>query len=128
VAVCYSPFADLATTGASLDTNNHRCVMFYGNSIRRTATVYLGSADPKNPLASPLYSDFRGFPPLQIFASTSEVLLDDSIRLAEKAGADGVTVDLQIWRNLPHVWAIFAKQLPEARRALHMTADFIERA
>jgi acetyl esterase/lipase len=124
-AVCYSPFTDLAATGESLDKNNRRCAMFYGNSIRRTASVYLGDANPKNPLASPLHADFRDFPPLQIFVSSSEVLLDDSVRLAEKAVACGVNVDLQIWRNLPHVWAIFANQLPEARRALQITADFI---
>jgi acetyl esterase/lipase len=127
-AVCYSPLADLAASGASLDKNNRRCAMFYGNSIRRVAPVYLGEANPRNPLASPIYADFRGFPPLQIFVSTTEVLLDDSIRLAEKARISGVTVDLQVWRNLPHVWAIFADRLPEARRALRMTADFIERA
>lgn len=127
-AVCYSPLTDLAATGASLDTNSRRCAMFYGNSIRRAAPVYVGEANPKNPLASPIYGDLRGLPPLQIYVSTNEVLLDDSVRLAEKAQRDGVTVDLQIWKNLPHVWAIFVAQLPEARRAMQMTAEFIRRA
>ncbi len=62
------------------------------------------------------------------FVSSSETLLDDALRLAEKAKADGVTVDLQVWKNLPHVWPIFARQLPEAGRALRMTAEFIEGA
>jgi epsilon-lactone hydrolase len=127
-AVCYSPFTDLATTGGSLDANNRRCVMFYGDTLRRVAPLYLGSADPLNPLASPLYADLTGLPPLQIFVSSSETLLDDSLRLAEKAKSDGVPVDLQVRRNLPHVWPIFVESLPEAREALQLTARFIEDA
>lgn len=126
--VCYSPFADLATTGGSLDANNRRCAMFYGDALRRVAPLYLGGADARDPLASPLYADLRGLPPLQIFVSTSETLLDDSLRLAERARAEGVRVDLQVWRNLPHVWPLFARQLPEARAALRLTADFIRDA
>lgn len=124
--VCYSPFADMTATGKSLDTNDKRCAMFYGDSIRRVAPIYLGDADPKNPLASPIYGDLSKLPPMQIFVSNSEVLLDDSIRLAAKAKADGVKVDLQIWKSQPHVWAIFPF-LPDAKKALRMTADFINK-
>jgi acetyl esterase/lipase len=127
-AVCYSPLTDLAATGGSLDANDRRCAMFYGDTLRRTAPLYLGAADARDPLASPLYANLAGLPPLQIFVSSSETLLDDALRLAEKAKADGVAVDLQVWKNLPHVWPIFARQLPEARRALQLTADFIGRA
>ncbi|HKP72939.1 MAG TPA: alpha/beta hydrolase, partial [Pyrinomonadaceae bacterium] len=126
--VCYSPFTDLAATGESLDVNNRRCAMFYGDSLRRVARVYLGSADPRHHLASPLYADFTGLPPLQIFVSTTETLLDDSLRLAKYAKRDGVRVDLQVRKGLPHVWPIFAGRLPEAREALQLTARFIEEA
>lgn len=126
--VCYSPFTDLAVTGGSLDANNRRCAMFYGDTLRHVAQIYLGSAEALNVLASPLYADLTGFPPLQIFASTSETLLDDSLRLAEKAKRDGVVVDMQVWKNLPHVWPIFSDQLPEARKALQLTSGFIENA
>jgi monoterpene epsilon-lactone hydrolase len=126
--VCYSPFTDLAATGGSLDKNNRRCVMFYGDSLRRVAPVYLGSEHAQNPLASPLYADLSGLPPLQIFVSSSETLLDDSLRLAEKAESDGVEVDLQVRRKLPHVWPIFIELLPEAREALQLTVRFIENA
>ncbi len=83
-AVCYSPFTDLATTGPSLDANERRCAMFYGDALRRAARIYLGAADAHDVLASPLYADLSGLPPLQIFVSTSETLLDDSLRLAER--------------------------------------------
>lgn len=126
--VCYSPYTDLATTGRTLDTNERSCVMFYGDTLRRAAPIYLGGADPRDPLASPLYADFKGLPPLQIFVSSSETLLDDSLRLAERAERQGVCVCLQVRKNLPHAWPIFPELLPEARMTLRMTADFIERA
>lgn len=126
--VCFSPFTDLAAAGGSLDTNERSCAMFYGDTIRRAAPIYLGAADARNPLASPLYGDLRGFPPLQIFASTTETLLDDSLRLAERARRDGVSVELHVWKKLPHVWPVFPEFLPEARRALRMAAAFIEKS
>jgi len=124
-AICLSPWTDLAATGPSLVTNNRRDVMFYGDGIKRAARVYLGETSPDNPLASPLYADLTGLPPLLIYASNSEVLLDDSVRLAERAKQCGVKVDLQIWDGLPHVWPIFVHFLPEARESVKQMAAFI---
>lgn len=59
--------------------------MFRGLWTAEGARIYLGEASPTDPFASPLYADLRGLPPLFIQASDSEVLLDDSARLAEKA-------------------------------------------
>jgi monoterpene epsilon-lactone hydrolase len=101
--------------------------MFHGYSIAKGARVYLGDAPPTHPLASPLYGDLRGLPPLFIQVSDSEVILDDSTRLAAKATAAGITVDLKQWHRLPHVWQIFAPRLPEARAALAEAAAFIRR-
>jgi monoterpene epsilon-lactone hydrolase len=126
-AVLFSPWTDLAATGASLVANDRSDVMFHGYSIAKGARVYLGDAPPTHPLASPLYGDLRGLPPLFIQVSDSEVILDDSTRLAAKATAAGVTVDLKQWHRLPHVWQIFAPRLPEARAALAEAAAFIRR-
>ena len=126
-AICFSPYVDLAATGASLVTNDKNCVMFHGESVRLGTRIYLGDADPRNPLASPIYADLRGLPPLLIFVSTSEIFYDDSIRLAEKAEADGVKVDLNIWKNQPHAWIYFTF-LPESKKALKFAAKFIENA
>jgi acetyl esterase/lipase len=126
-AVCFSPYVDLAATGASLVTNDKSCAMFHGESVRLGTRIYLGAADPRNPLASPIYADLRGLPPLQIFVSTSEIFYDDGVRLAEKAKSDGVEVDLQIWKNQPHVWIYFTF-LPESKKALRLSAKFIENA
>lgn len=124
--VTYSPWTDLAATGASLEENSERCAMFAAVTIRRAAAFYLGDADPYSPYASPLYGDFSGFPPMLIHASTDEVLRDDSVRLAERARAAGVSVELRLWPRVPHVWQFFPAVLPEARQSLDDTRRFVE--
>jgi acetyl esterase/lipase len=124
-ALCLSPWTDLAGTGRSIETNAKRDVMIHGKYIKGAGKLYLGDAHAENPLASPLYGDMRGLPPLLIYVSDSEVLLDDSVRLAERAKQAGVEVDLRIWSGLPHVWPIFVKFLPEARKSVHEMAAFI---
>jgi epsilon-lactone hydrolase len=126
--VTYSPWTDLAATGASLDENSDRCAMFAGETIRRAARFYVGNNDPRSPYLSPLYGGFAGFPPLLMHASHDEVLRDDTIRVAERAAASGVTVELALWANVPHVWQFFPAVLPEARESLEATRQFIARS
>ena len=127
-AVLFSPWTDLAATGASLRANDKSDPMFWGDTVAQAARIYLGETSPSNPLASPLYAELKGLPPLFIQASDSEVLLDDSTRLAEKATRAGIAVSFRAWHRLPHVWQFFTPFLPEARQALAETADFIKRA
>lgn len=126
--VLFSPWTDLASTGASIVTNDGRDPMFHGAALARAAKVYLGDADATNPYASPLYGRFEGLPPLLIQAGDTEVLLDDSTRVSEKARAAGVTVDLEIWPKVPHGFQLFAPFMPEANRALERAARFIREA
>ncbi len=126
-AVLFSPWTDLAATGESLRSNTKRDCMFHGEGIAKGARIYLCDAPGDHPLASPLYADLQGLPPLLIQVSDSEVLLDDSRRLAAKAQQAGVAVSLETWRRLPHVWQIFHPFLPEARRALADAAAFARR-
>lgn len=88
-AILYSPWTDLAATGASLVENDASDVMFRGAWMARGATLYLGDSGvpADHPLASPLYADFTGLPPLHCYVSTSEVLRDDTLRMAERARA-----------------------------------------
>jgi acetyl esterase/lipase len=124
-AVCFSPWTDLAGTGRSLDANDEMCAMFSAQAIRRGAQIYLAGADPRSPLVSPLYADLRGLPPLLLHVSDSEVLLDDSTRLAEKAREAGVPTRLKVWPRQPHVWQLFAPVLPEGRQSLQEAAEFL---
>jgi monoterpene epsilon-lactone hydrolase len=122
--VLFSPWTDLAGTGASLVTNDKRDIMFDGDKIALAAAPYLAGTDPCNPLASPVYAALQGLPPLLIHVGSDEVLLDDSTRLAERARAAGVSVTLQSWPGVPHVWQLF-KFLPEARHSMDEAARFL---
>ena len=125
-AALFSPWTDLAATGESIRTNASRCAMFNGEDIGPSARYYLGGGDPRNPLASPLYADLSGLPPLLIHVGADECLRDDSTRVAEKARAAGVTVELKIWPVVPHAWQL-AQVLPEARQSLQEGSDFLRK-
>lgn len=99
--------------------------MFSGADIAPTARYYLGDTDPRNPLASPLYADLTGLPPLLIHVGADEVLRDDSTRLAERARAAGVPVELKIWPVVPHAWQIAPHLIPEGRQSLQEAAKFL---
>jgi len=90
------------------------------------AKAYVGSADPRNPLISPIYGDLAGLSALQIFVGNTEILLDDSLRLADLARAAGVFVDLCVYPNMPHAWPSLNAILPEGRRALDEAALFMK--
>ncbi|MGA2095915.1 MAG: alpha/beta hydrolase fold domain-containing protein [Candidatus Acidiferrum sp.] len=124
-AALFSPWTDLAATGESIRTNADRCAMFHGPSIGYSARYYLGEADPRTPLASPLYADLTGLPPLLIHVGADEILLDDSTRLAERARAAGVKTELKIWPVVPHAWQLAAGKIPEARQSLRESAAFL---
>lgn len=125
--VTFCPWTDMAATGLSLDENSDRCAMFAGDTIRRAAGFYVGGGDPTQPTVSPLYGDYRGFPPLLVHASADEVLRDDAVRVAARARDVDVTVEVSLWSRVPHVWQFFAAVLPEARESLALTQAFIRR-
>src|ERR1700722_5162180 len=124
-AALFSPWTDLAATGESVRTNADRCAMFNGPDIGPSARYYLGKTDPRNPLASPLYADLTGLPPLLIHVGADEVLRDDSTRLAERARAAGVRVELKVWPVVPHAWQLAPNKIPEARQSLRESAAFL---
>src|SRR5260370_14210132 len=92
-------------TKASVDPRVQKAV------ILDMARLYLNAADPRSPLAAPIYADLTGLAPLLIQVGAAETLLDDAIRLARVAGAADVRVDLQIWPEMVHVLHLFHPQL-----------------
>ncbi|MBN3005213.1 alpha/beta hydrolase [Chromobacterium alkanivorans] len=126
-AVLFSPWTDLAATGASLEANDASDVMLSAVAVRNFSRYYLGDAAADHPIASPLYGEYAGLPDLFIQASDSEVLLDDAARVARKASAAGVAVDFKVWRRLPHAWATLAPMLPEARAAIREAGGFVRK-
>ena len=93
--------------------------------IGNMANLYLQGADPKNPLASPNFANLQSLPPLLIHVGRDEVLLDDSIKLDQKATADGVDSTLEIWEDMIHVWHAFHPMLPEGKQAIARVGSFL---
>ena len=123
--VCLSPWVDLALTGTSMDTKAGDDPIVNREMLLGWSKLYLGNHDARTPLASPLYADLDGLPPLLIQVGASEVLLDDATRLAERASAAGVATMLKVWPEMIHVWQTFAAILPEGRQAIARIGEFV---
>jgi acetyl esterase/lipase len=123
-AVCYCPFVDLTLGGRSVESNADSEVMFDASAYRRAARAYAGDLPRDDLRVSPLFGDMSDLPPLLIFASTSELLLDDARRLASAVRRDGGIAELRLQRGLAHAWPVFPI-LPEARAAVRATTQFL---
>jgi len=123
--VCLSPWVDLEGTGDSLRTRADQDPMVRADGLHSMARMYLAGADPRAPLASPVHADLRGLPPLLIQVGDAETLLDDSTRLAARAKAAGVDVELEVWPEMVHVFQAFAPMLPEGRDAIARIGAYV---
>jgi acetyl esterase/lipase len=94
-------------------------------AARYGASLYLNAADPRSPLAAPIYADLTGLAPLLIQVGAAETLLDDAIRLARVAGAADMRVDLQIWPEMIHVWHRFHPELKAGQRGIEQGGAFV---
>jgi monoterpene epsilon-lactone hydrolase len=129
-AVLFSPLTDLVGIGESRRINDRRCAMFHGSGLGRAGEFYMGDTggDPRDPLASPLYADLGGLPPMLIHVGADETLRDDSTELAARARAAGVQVELKIWPAVPHIWPLFHQFVPEGRESLRLAGEFLTSA
>jgi len=123
--ICLSPFMDLAVTGDSVKTKAEVDPIVTQANLEFCAKLYLGGENSRNPLASPLYADLKGIPPLYIQVGTAEILLDDSIRFADLAKAAGVKVSLELWDDMIHMFQMFAAMAPEGQDAINKIGEFI---
>jgi epsilon-lactone hydrolase len=120
-----SPWVDLRMTGASLAEKAAIDPLVSKPYLEELASAYLAGADPANPLVSPLNADLAGLPPLLVQAGSAETLLDDAVRIARRAGAVDVRVNLEIWPHMIHAWHLWAAQLEAGRRAIASAGAFI---
>jgi acetyl esterase/lipase len=125
-AVTFSPWADLALEGESMDSRAELDGMVQRPGIQQMADWYLAGQDPRHPLASPIHADLRGLPPLLVQVGTHETLYDDATRVVERARAAGVAVTFEPYEELFHVFQLFAV-LPEAQEAVTAAGQFIAR-
>jgi acetyl esterase/lipase len=124
-AVVLSPWTDLEVSGDTIELNAGTDPMIHRDGALALAAAYLNGADPRHPLCSPIHADLRGLPPLLVHVGGSEVLLDDSRRLARRAHEAGVDVSLEEWDDMIHVWHAFAPLLPEATEAIARIGTFV---
>ena len=123
--VCISPWVDLTCSGASYATKAAADPIVRRAGVEEMARAYLGATPPRTPLASPLFADLRGLPPLLIHVGSDEVLLDDAVQLAERAKAGGVDATLEIYDRMIHVWHWFLPMLDEAQTAVEAIGRFV---
>ena len=126
-AVCLSPWVDLSQGGESYVTRAEADPAINKPYLDHAAELYLNGADAETPLASPLFADLQGLPPLLIQVGTSEVLLDDARRLAEKARAAGVEAELEVWEDMVHLWQNNGPGMPESREAVEKIGAFLRK-
>ena len=124
----FSPWVDM-TPGreAQLREREHLCDMFYVESIAAYADAYLQAADPRGPLASPVYADLMNLPPLLIEVSDTELLYPEAVQLRERWAEAGNVIELNVAAGLPHGWQEGTPLVPEARESLQRAAAFAER-
>jgi epsilon-lactone hydrolase len=125
-AVVFSPWVDLTVSGDSAAGKADVDPALTPQGLRTRARDYLGAADPASPRVSPIFADLTGLPPLLIQVGSHEILLDDATRLAARAAAHDVQVQLQVWPEVPHVFQGFAAMLDEADDALRSAAAFTQ--
>ncbi len=116
--VAMSPWTDLTASGESYETNYEKDPLF---GKTRDSMIYnkdyIGEHDPMNAYISPLFGDFRGFPPMLLQVGSYEMLLSDSVNVAAKAREQGVKVRLSVYEGMFHVFQMAAKLMPESKRA-----------
>ncbi len=125
--IAMSPWTDLLASGESYETNYEKDPLFGGT---RDSLIYnkdyVGEHDPMDAYISPLYGDFRDFPPMLIQVGSYEMLLSDSVSVAAKAREQGVKVRLSIYEGMFHIFQMAMLLLPESKKAWLEIGKFIE--
>lgn len=124
--VCLSPWTDLTQSGRSMVERAELDPLVSAEMLGQMAGHFLSGRDAaQTPLASPHFADLSGLPPVLIQVGTSEVLYDDSARLAEQINAAGGNATLEPWEDMIHIFQIFAPMLPEGQQAIERIGEFV---
>jgi len=123
--VVLSPVTDLTLSGATYETRAEADPLFTRPQVAELVRSYLGSADARHALASPLYDRYSGMPPIRIHVGDDEVLLDDSLRYVERAVAAGVDARADVWMGMPHGFPGSIGRLKAAGQALDAIGMFL---
>lgn len=124
-----TPWADLTKTGDTLYTNEglDRVLVKYEGGLQSAAALYVGVNDWKDPLISPVYGDFSGFPPTILTSGTRDLFLSDVVRTHRKLRAAGVDADLHVYEAISHAGYFIWAETPESRDMYNELAAFLDR-
>ena len=117
-AVALSPWTDLSQSGKTMITNANIDPVISKKYLDRMANLYLYKTPSNTPLASPLYGDLTGLPPMLVQVGSAETMLDDSKRFIEKAKEAKVDVEIEVWKDMFHGWHGSAHILKDAEKAI----------
>ena len=123
-----SPWTDLTCEAETYQTKQEQDVVLEGIFLRKCARLYAGH-DFKNPYVSPIFADFKGFPPIDVHVGTDEILLNDSIKLCEIAKAQGVDVKLTVWDEMFHMfhyWEGICKESTMVCKEIYSAIDNLD--
>ncbi|WP_406295180.1 alpha/beta hydrolase [Embleya sp. NBC_00888] len=123
--VLLSPWLDLTVTKPTYDSNASTDQLISKKSLREAAEIYLQLHDPGDPLASPLFADLSGLPPVLLLASCHEALLGDATAFAGRAATAGVPVQAHLVPDVPHAWPAIDPTMPESQEAIGTIARFL---
>jgi acetyl esterase/lipase len=123
-----SPFADLTLSGESTRAEAELDPIMHPNCLPDFVSRYVAPDRVRDPLASPVFADYTGLPPLVIQVGEHEVIRDDSVRVAKRARAAGVRVTLEVWEGMFHVFQSHEPLLPEAEEAIEHIAQVVRAA
>ena len=126
-AVCISPWTDLAASGDSITSRAKRDPLVDAANLKEWAALYLDGKAADTPLASPLYADLSGLPPILIHVGDDEILLDDALRLHQAARAADTQATVEVWTDMIHVWHWFHPRLKEGRDAIAEAGRYLRR-
>ena len=127
-ALLFSPWADMTATADSYSRNAKRDPVLNREVMQFLAEQYLGNRPRETALASPIFADLSGIAPLTIFVGATEALLDDAVALARTAGLADVSVRLEIWPKMFHIWPNYHQVLAQGRQGIARAGSLLREA
>lgn len=125
--VMMSPWTDLTLTGESIITCDSVDPICPRPFLQLCAKIYLAGQDARSVMASPLFAEFKGFPPMYIQVGKCETLMDDSVRLVDKARAAGVEVRFEVFPEMYHLFQLAVGNMPEANDAVERIGKWLQK-
>jgi acetyl esterase/lipase len=123
--VTVSMWGDMTCSGETMESRAVEDICCSRDGLMELAGLYLAGGDPRQPLASPVFADYAGLPPILCIVGGEERLIDDSVRAVRAAGQAGVDATLFVAAEMQHVFPIWAGAFPEADAAIRLIGDWI---